>query len=171
MEKVPFFPMTTSHDRRGDDDLLVYTIYIHVLEPIVEFLIPPDFSPPSDPARPPIIHVYSRKPRPTLETDLVPPASTRSTDDTSNTKNDEVTTSHIELSDLDLPMTLRKGQCYFTYPIASYVSYDNLSTSSCSLVATLDSISIPKTVGEALAHPGWRAAMINEMNALEQNDT
>lgn len=26
-EKVPFFPMTTSYDRRGDDDLLVYTIY------------------------------------------------------------------------------------------------------------------------------------------------
>nr|GEV13541.1 polyprotein, putative [Tanacetum cinerariifolium] len=34
-----------------------------------------------------------------------------------------------------------------------------------------DSILVPKTVGEALAHSGWRAAMIEEMNALDHNDT
>lgn len=38
-------------------------------------------------------------------------------------------------------------------------------------MAIFDSISIPKTVGEALAHPGWRVVMIDEMHALEHNDT
>nr|GEX47427.1 uncharacterized mitochondrial protein AtMg00810-like [Tanacetum cinerariifolium] len=30
---------------------------------------------------------------------------------------------------------------------------------------------VPKTVGEALAHSGWRATIIEEMNALEHNST
>ncbi|GJW28735.1 retrovirus-related pol polyprotein from transposon TNT 1-94 [Tanacetum coccineum] len=34
-----------------------------------------------------------------------------------------------------------------------------------------DSILVPKTVGEALDHSGWRAAMIEEMNALDHNGT
>nr|GEY82807.1 putative mitochondrial protein [Tanacetum cinerariifolium] len=33
------------------------------------------------------------------------------------------------------------------------------------------SILVPKTVGEALAHSGWRAAMIEEMNAPDHNGT
>lgn len=33
----------------------------------------------------------------------------------------------------------------------------------------MSAISIPKTVKEALAHPGWRQALIAEMNALESS--
>ena len=51
------------------------------------------------------------------------------------------------------------------------MSYNHLSVSSCSFIASLDSISLPKTVHEALSHPGWRSAMVEEMNALHQNDT
>jgi len=32
-------------------------------------------------------------------------------------------------------------------------------------------VSIPKSVGDALAHPGWRQAMLDEMNALQNNET
>jgi hypothetical protein len=32
-------------------------------------------------------------------------------------------------------------------------------------------VSIPKTVQEALSRPGWRQAMIDEMTALESNQT
>ena len=71
----------------------------------------------------------------------------------------------------DIPIALRKGKHTCTYPIASFVSYDKLSVSSRSFVATLDSVFIPKVVGEALAHSGWRAAMIEEMNALDHNST
>jgi hypothetical protein len=35
----------------------------------------------------------------------------------------------------------------------------------------LSYISIPKTAGEALSHPGWRQAMIEEMRALQNSGT
>ena len=40
------------------------------------------------------------------------------------------------------------------YPISSFVSYDHLSPSSCSFVASLDRVSILKIIQEALSHPG-----------------
>ena len=39
------------------------------------------------------------------------------------------------------------------------------------LIASLDSISLPNTVSEALSHPGWRSAMMDEMQALDDNGT
>ena len=38
-------------------------------------------------------------------------------------------------------------------------------------IASLDSISLPNKVSEALAHPSWRSAIIEEMNALTNNGT
>ena len=32
-------------------------------------------------------------------------------------------------------------------------------------------MSIPKTVGDALAHPGWRQAMLDEISALQNSGT
>ena len=68
-------------------------------------------------------------------------------------------------SDHDLLIALRKGKRQCTYPIASFVSYDHLSPSSFSFIASLDRVSIPKTIQEVLSHHGWRDAMIEEMNA------
>ncbi|GKF89853.1 hypothetical protein Tco_0263816, partial [Tanacetum coccineum] len=62
--------------------------------------------------------------------------------------------------ELDLPIALQKGKRTCRYPISAFVSYNGLSTSSHAFIANLDSISVPKTVGEALAHSGWRAGMI-----------
>ncbi|OIT34667.1 putative mitochondrial protein, partial [Nicotiana attenuata] len=75
--------------------------------------------------------------------------------------------------DLDLPIALRKGTrtCKSTYSISNFISYDHLSPASRSLIASLDSISIPKTVKEALNHPGWSEAMLEEIYALEENYT
>ncbi|KAJ9535088.1 hypothetical protein OSB04_un001836 [Centaurea solstitialis] len=73
--------------------------------------------------------------------------------------------------DSNVPIALRKGKRSCTYPIASVVSYNNLSRSSRSLVSTLDSVPIPTTVGEALTHPGWREVMLDELKALDHNDT
>ena len=76
-------------------------------------------------------------------------------------------------SDLDLPISLRKGkrQCKSTYSIANFVSYDHLSSSSSVLIASIDSISAPKTITEALNHPGWKNVMLEEIYALEDNYT
>ena len=71
----------------------------------------------------------------------------------------------------DLPIALRKGKRSCTYPISSYVSYNQLSPASRSFIASLDSITIPTTLHQALSHSGWRAAMEEEMMALEQTGT
>ena len=79
------------------------------------------------------------------------------------------TSDHV-LSD-DLPIALRKGKRQCTHPISSFFSYNHLSSHSCSFIASLDSISLPNEVSEALAHPGWRSAIIEKMNALTDNGT
>ncbi|OIT31558.1 hypothetical protein A4A49_65736, partial [Nicotiana attenuata] len=74
---------------------------------------------------------------------------------------------------LDLPIALRKGTrtCKSTYSVANFVSYDHLSSTSRSMIASLDSISVPKIVKEALNHPGWSDAMLEEIHALQDNHT
>ena len=62
-----------------------------------------------------------------------------------------------------------KRQC--AHPISSFVSYNHLSSFSCSFIASLDSISLPNTVYETLSHPGWRSAMVDEMQTLDYNGT
>lgn len=58
-----------------------------------------------------------------------------------------------------------------TYPISLFVSYDHLPPSSCSFITFIDSISLPKTVKEAMSHHEWYNAMIEEMKALDHNGT
>ncbi|KAJ9707458.1 hypothetical protein PVL29_002475 [Vitis rotundifolia] len=105
--------------------------------------------------KPPIIEVYSRH----LVTTDTCPALAPSPSNPS--------------SDLNLPISLRKGkrQCKFAYSIANFVSYNHLSSSSSVFVAFIDSISVPKTVTEALNHLGWKNAMLEEICALEDNHT
>ncbi|XP_071915997.1 uncharacterized protein [Coffea arabica] len=72
----------------------------------------------------------------------------------------------------DLPIALRKGKRHCTsHPISNFVSYSRLSLSYSSFVASLDSVSIPKSITHALNDPGWRLAMQEEMLALEKNGT
>lgn len=46
-----------------------------------------------------------------------------------------------------------------------------ITTSVPSAICSLDSYTIPKTIGEAVGHPGWRQAMEEESQALELNKT
>ncbi|XP_022857923.1 uncharacterized protein LOC111378870 [Olea europaea var. sylvestris] len=130
-------------------DLLVY----HIIYQSTNVTSSPTTPTPLPPL--PIRHVYSRR-RNTLDACSVPAASW-ALDPMS--------------SDLNLPIALRKGKRQYTYPISFFVSYDHLSPSSCSFVASLDSVTLPKTVHEALSNLGWREAMIEEMNALDANGT
>ena len=50
--------------------------------------------------------------------------------------------------------------------ISSLCSYDHLSSYYCSFIASLDSISLPNKVYEAIVHPGWLSVMIEEMDDL-----
>ena len=79
-------------------------------------------------------------------------------------------TSDLVLSD-DLTIALPKGKRRCTHPISSFCSYNHSSSHSCLFIASLDSISLPNKVFEALAHPRWRSAMTEEMDALTDNGT
>ena len=79
-----------------------------------------------------------------------------------------------------LPIALRKGSHPHCLPkryadcpylILSFLSYQRLSLISSSLVDTLKSISTPTTLHQALNHPSWRAAMEDEIMALEKAGT
>ena len=90
------------------------------------------------PSRPPITQVYSRRP-PQQPSGTCPTPMTSSTIDPGPSD--------------DLPIALRKGKRTCTYPISSFVSYHQLSFPTYSFLTSLDSISIPNSVHEALYHP------------------
>ncbi|RVW96895.1 Retrovirus-related Pol polyprotein from transposon RE1 [Vitis vinifera] len=72
-----------------------------------------------------------------------------------------------------LPIALRKGNrsTRNPHPIYNFLSYHRLFSSYSAFVSTLSSIYLPKSTSEALSHPGWRQAMVDEMAALHSNGT
>ena len=51
------------------------------------------------------------------------------------------------------------------------MSYHRLSSPYSAFVSIISSISLPKNTNEALSHPGWRQAMVDEMVALHSTGT
>ncbi|KAK8954626.1 hypothetical protein KSP39_PZI001744 [Platanthera zijinensis] len=104
-------------------------------------------SPPALPrVPPPLIRVYSRRPSKDTPVHQLP-----ATSDTSAPADPApVSTAH---------------------PLANYVSLHRLAPPLYAFATSLSSISIPNSVQEALTHPGWRAAMEDEMRALWANQT
>ena len=127
-----------------DDDLLVYIIASPAPSTPTLALVH---------VKPSITQVYSRCHNPPVSS---PTPATLSLDPIQND---------------DLPIAFRKGKRQCVHSISSFVSYNHLSSSSDSFIASLDSISLPNTIREALSHPGWRSAMADEMQALDDNGT
>ena len=73
--------------------------------------------------------------------------------------------------DYGLPIAIRKGVRKCTqhplYPLSHFVSYEKLSGSHKSFLTHLNTITIPKTIFEALGHKEWKEAISVEMEALE----
>ena len=103
------------------------------------------------PIKPPITQVYARRQNPLVSG---PPLAASTL---------------YPVPDDDLLIALRKGRCQCVHPISSFCTYNQLSSQSCSFIASLDSISLPNTFQEALSHLGWRSVMIEEMDALNEN--
>ncbi|XP_075076753.1 uncharacterized protein LOC142163374 [Nicotiana tabacum] len=156
-ENYPFFSSYVYNSSEEEDDTLVYTVTHPVSSPTPLPQSPVSLDRPSE--QPHVLRVYTRRQQ-TSEPDPLP-TSTSSVDPTSC----------VSDPSLDLPIAIRKGTRQCTYPISSFVSYDHLYTSSSSFIASLDSARIPKTIREALSHPGWHDAMIEEMMALDENGT
>ena len=81
----------------------------------------------------------------------------------------------ILLGDLDRPIAQRKGvrRCRSRplYPITNYVSYDSIRPGYRDFIYALLSVPVPKNTQEALMSREWKAAMDEEMVALERNST
>jgi hypothetical protein len=59
----------------------------------------------------------------------------------------------------------------FPHSIDQYVDYSNLSTGYGAFIASLDSVSIPKCWQTSKGDPKWKAAMHEELRALDKNCT
>ena len=97
------------------------------------------------PIKPLITQVYSRCQKPSVSSPT------------------PVASSSYPVHNDDLPIALCKGKHQCAHLISSFVSYNHFSSSSCSFIASLDSISLLDTVLEALPHPSWCSAMVEEM--------
>ena len=75
-------------------------------------------------------------------------------------------------NDLDVPIAIRKGTRSCTmHHIAKYVSYHRLSPKYRAFTTNLSSVSIPRNIQDALNHTEWKAAVMEEMEALNKNKT
>jgi len=74
--------------------------------------------------------------------------------------------------DFGWPIALRKGirSTRNSHSIYNCLSHHRLSP-YFSFVSSISPLTIPKNIHEALDHPGWRQAMIVEMQALESSGT
>ncbi|CAH9090919.1 unnamed protein product, partial [Cuscuta epithymum] len=100
------------------------------------------------------------------------------TDHNSQRKSTRVRSLPIHLKDYNykLPDSLNAGKsalcCNLVrYPIQNHITYARLSSSHNCFTAALSKISEPKTFKQAVKIPEWQAAMNNEIQALEKNDT
>ena len=77
--------------------------------------------------------------------------------------------------DLSWPIALRKGiracRTNVRHPIGHYARYEKLGNEYKTFLTLLGDITIPNRVEEALQDPRWKAAMDEEMMALEKNNT
>lgn len=79
---------------------------------------------------------------------------------------------HEQAADLDVPIVLRKpSRSCEPYRMEDFVYYGSISDRYRAFITTLDNIKIPNTVEEAFKYPEWREATLEEMSALQKNNT
>ena len=157
-ESVPYFGTST-----GSESLSPMFSSSPTTAPPNVVLSPLSVNPP--PLAP--LQVYRRRPRP-------PPLPSTNAEITIDSPPDPTPSSPPVLPpETDLPIALRKGIRSTRNPSPHYVnlSYHRLSSLHYACISSLSSVSIPKTVGDALSHPGWKQAMLDEMCALQNSGT
>ncbi|RVX03686.1 putative mitochondrial protein [Vitis vinifera] len=72
----------------------------------------------------------------------------------------------------DLPIAIRKQPRSCTlHPISNFVSYNSLSAKCRAFTTNLDRIQLPKNIQEAFEIPEWKEVVMEEIRALEKNET
>ncbi|XP_038889224.1 uncharacterized protein LOC120079112 [Benincasa hispida] len=73
---------------------------------------------------------------------------------------------------LDFLIALRKGTRSCTkYPMHSYLTYSNLVPEFKAFTTSLDTVMVPNDISVAMKKLEWRSAIMEEMRALEKNET
>ena len=105
------------------------------------------------------LQVYTLRPRP----------DTGSSDDSSPMVAPSSTP--VLPSTVDLPIRKGTRSSRNPHPIYTFLSYHRLSSPYSAFISTLSSVSLPNTIHEALSHPDWKQAMVEEMDALHSTGT
>jgi Reverse transcriptase (RNA-dependent DNA polymerase) len=100
---------------------------------------------------------------------------------TPSTSDSEYTGDMIPLSPPPTPLSIRRtsrsnagvppDRYGFPHDIAQFVSYSHISPIHGAFIASLDIVSIPKCWQVAKDDPKWKAAMLEELEALDKNKT
>lgn len=133
LEHAPFVLDSKAFNNGEDDNLLQYHVTYKTTQPPSSFLSVPL------PVLSLVIHTFSQH-RDPLGSCLASYSSLAS---------------DPHFGDLGLPIALCKGKHNYAYPIFSFVTYDRLSFSSSSFVASINYVYVPTSVSEALSHLGW----------------
>lgn len=76
------------------------------------------------------------------------------------------------ISDLDVPIAVRKGVRNCTkHPISNYLSYHKLSKGHKAFTSRISHLFVPRNIQEALDDPNWKLAVMEEINALRRSGT
>ncbi|KAK2380773.1 putative mitochondrial protein [Trifolium repens] len=177
-EDTPFFASPTTSDSTMDvtDVTTSEVMPIPLFEPSIATHNPPESQGKPEFHRYGIVyerrHVEAPKITPIDSSDSAPQTIAIDSSDSDTVPISSPVEVPVEPSD-DLPIALHKGKRSTAnpYPVYNFLSYHRLSPSYVAFVSALSSVSIPKTVHEALSHPRWKQAMIDEMIALESNQT
>ncbi|RVW12206.1 Retrovirus-related Pol polyprotein from transposon TNT 1-94 [Vitis vinifera] len=78
----------------------------------------------------------------------------------------------LENDILNMPIAWRKGVRSCTqHPIGNFISYDKLSPTFRAFTSSITEIQVPQNIQEAFKYPKWKAAVDEEVRALEKNGT
>ncbi|RVW73427.1 Retrovirus-related Pol polyprotein from transposon TNT 1-94 [Vitis vinifera] len=89
-----------------------------------------------------------------------------------NNAPDGTVDSELENDILNMPIAWRKGVRSCTqHPIGNFISYDKLSPTFRAFTSSITEIQVPQNIQEAFKYPKWKAAIDEEVRALEKNGT
>ncbi|RVW38442.1 Retrovirus-related Pol polyprotein from transposon TNT 1-94 [Vitis vinifera] len=89
-----------------------------------------------------------------------------------NNTPDGTVDSELENDILNMPIAWRKGVRSCTqHPIGNFISYDKLSPTFRAFTSSITEIQVPQNIHEAFKYPKWKAAVDEEVRALEKNGT
>ena len=128
---------------------------------------------PETSSRPPIQHVYQRRQRlePNIEPEPETGRNSEGMDTHSESESADIAEEEVQQETLfSEPIALRKGVRECTrHPIQRYVHYGRLSPEFRAFTVHLDTK--PRNIEEAMRIPEWRQAVLEEIRALQSNET